>query len=50
MTREFVMLPEFDRQWKALGFSDMELRALQEELTLDPAKGVIMVSVRQPTH
>ncbi len=42
MTREFVMLPEFDRQWKALGFSDKELRTLQEELTLDPAKGVIM--------
>jgi len=36
------MLPEFDRQWKALGFSDKELRTLQEELTLDPAKGVIM--------
>ena len=32
MTREFVMLPEFDKQWKALGFSDDDLKALQEEL------------------
>ena len=30
MTREFVMLPEFDRLWKAIGFTDKELKALQE--------------------
>lgn len=40
--REFVMLPEFDKQWKAMGFSDKDLKALQEELTLDPGKGVLM--------
>lgn len=39
MTREFVMLPEFDKQWKAIGFSDRELKTLQEELTVDPEKG-----------
>lgn len=39
MTREFVMLPEFDKQWKAIGFSDRELKMLQEELTVDPEKG-----------
>ena len=33
MTREFVILPEFDKQWKAIGFTDKELKALQEELT-----------------
>ena len=42
MTREFVMLPEFDKQWKALGFSDDDLKALQEELTIDPYKGKLM--------
>ncbi len=42
MTREFVMLPEFDKRWKEIGFTDKELRALQEELTLFPDKGDIM--------
>lgn len=42
MTREFVMLPEFDKRWKEIGFSDRELRTLQEELTIDPYKGVLI--------
>jgi hypothetical protein len=42
MTREFVMLPEFDRKWKEIGFSDKELKALQEELTINPNKGDLM--------
>ena len=36
------MLPEFDKQWTAMGFTDKELKSLQEELTLDPARGVLM--------
>jgi len=42
MTREFIMLPEFDKQWKAMGLTDKDLKSLQEELTLDSAKGVLM--------
>lgn len=42
MTREFIMLPEFDKQWSALGFTDKELKALQEELTINPAVGKVM--------
>ena len=42
MTREFVMLPEFDRKWKDMGLTDRELKALQEELTINPQKGDIM--------
>ena len=42
MTREFIMLPEFDRKWKEMGLTDKELKALQEELTINPAKGDIM--------
>ena len=42
MTREFIMLPEFDRQWAAIGFGDKELKALQEELTINPEKGALM--------
>lgn len=39
MTREFVMLPEFDRRWKEIGFTDDDLKSLQEELTINPEKG-----------
>ena len=36
------MLPEFDKQWKAIGFDDNDLKALQEELTINPEKGEMM--------
>lgn len=36
INREFVMMPEFDRQWKHLGLGDEELRQLQEELLENP--------------
>ena len=39
MTREFVMLPEFDKRWKEIGFTDDDLKSLQEELTINPEKG-----------
>ena len=42
MTREFVMLPEFDRKWKDMGLTDRELKALQEGLTINPQKGDVM--------
>ena len=31
MTREFVITQEFDKNWKAMGLTDNELRQLQEE-------------------
>ena len=42
MTREFVMLPEFDKRWKEIGFTDDDLKSLQEELTINPEKGDMM--------
>lgn len=42
MTRELIMLPEFDKQWKVMGFTVKNLKSLQEKLTLDSAKGVSM--------
>ena len=30
MTREYIIMPEFERQWKAMGLSDTELKYLQE--------------------
>ena len=39
MTREFVMLPEFDKRCKEIGFTDDDLKSLQEELTINPEKG-----------
>jgi hypothetical protein len=42
MTREFVMMPEFDRQWQALGLGDDELRQLQEILLQNPKAGDVI--------
>ena len=42
MTREFVMLPEFDRQWQKLGLGDNELRQLQETLLQNPKVGKVI--------
>ena len=42
INREFVMMPEFDRQWKHLGFGDEELRQLQEKLLENPKAGAVL--------
>jgi hypothetical protein len=42
MTREFVMMPEFDRQWKQMGLDDEELRQLQDTLLQNPKIGVVV--------
>ncbi|MCL2066792.1 MAG: type II toxin-antitoxin system RelE/ParE family toxin [Treponema sp.] len=42
MTREFVIMPEFERQWENLGLSDDELRQLQEVLLKNPKVGVVI--------
>ena len=42
MTREFVMMPEFDRQWQKLGLDDNELRQLQETLLENPKAGKVI--------
>ena len=42
MTRTFVMLPTFDKNWAQMGLNDNDLRRLQEELLLEPNKGDLM--------
>jgi len=42
MTREFVMMPEFDRQWQKLGLEDIELHQLQEILLENPKAGDVI--------
>lgn len=42
MTREFIMTPEFDRVWSKLGLTDDDLKALQEEILLNPQAGVVI--------
>jgi hypothetical protein len=42
MTREFVMMPEFDRQWAQMGLTDDELRQLQELLLQNPKAGAVI--------
>lgn len=39
MTREFVITQDFDKNWKAMGLTDSELKQLQEELIVNPKKG-----------
>lgn len=36
------MLPEFERKWAEMGLTDKEPKALQEELTINLAKGDVM--------
>jgi hypothetical protein len=42
MTREFVMMPEFDHQWKQIGLNDGDLKELQEALLLNPKAGKVI--------
>jgi hypothetical protein len=42
MTREFVIMPEFDRQWHKMGLGDDELRQLQEVLLQNPKAGAVI--------
>lgn len=42
MTRQFVELPSFRAEWKAMSLSDSDLRRLQEELLVNPAAGAVM--------
>ena len=59
LTRTFVMLPEFDKQWANLGLTDKDLNRLQLELLENPQKGekaaaqelpmLILLSMRKST-
>jgi hypothetical protein len=42
MTREFILLSEFDRQWARLGFDDGDLLRLQDEIKKDPKLGNVI--------
>lgn len=42
MTRLFVMLPEFEKQWKKLGLTDDDLIRLQEQLLQNPQAGDVV--------
>ncbi len=56
MTREFILLPEFEKSWKSLGLDDKDLNLLQIELVKDSEKGDLIVGtgglrkVRIPCH
>lgn len=42
VTREFIILPEFEKQWNSMGLTDNDLKSLQEEITINPQKGDVM--------
>jgi len=39
MTREFIMTPVFDKNWKSLRLTDDDLKAIQEYLLKNPGAG-----------
>lgn len=42
MNRTFIEVPMFTKKWKALGLSDENLRALQNELLKNPKAGDVI--------
>ncbi|MDE6425467.1 MAG: type II toxin-antitoxin system RelE/ParE family toxin [Ruminococcus sp.] len=42
MTRLFVIMPEFEKQWAKMGLNDNDLKRLQYELLENPATGAVM--------
>lgn len=42
MDKEFIILKEFDKQWKNMGLSDDDLRRLQLEIMYHPELGVVI--------
>jgi len=42
VTREFVLISEFERKWNSLGLKDIDLKRLQEDLLLNPESGAVM--------
>ena len=42
MEREFIILPEFDKLWKSYGFTDDDLRKLEDFLGFNPNVGSLI--------
>ena len=42
MQRTFIILPEFDKNWKSMGLSDEDLRHLENLILQDPEAGALM--------
>lgn len=42
MQRTFIILPEFDKNWKSMGLSDEDLRRLENLILQSPEAGALM--------
>ena len=42
MYKEFIILPEFDKQWKAMNLTDDDLRRLEDLILENPELGDVM--------
>lgn len=42
MTRLFIIMPEFEKQWAKMGLTDNDLKRLQSELLENPEIGAVM--------
>jgi len=40
--REFIIMPEFDKQWKAMNLTDNSLRKLEQCILDDPQVGTVV--------
>ncbi len=47
MRRTFVGLPYFEKEWKRLGLTDDDRRALENELIVNPTKGVLIAGTNR---
>lgn len=42
MQRTFIILPEFDKNWKSMGLSDEDIRRLENLILQNPEAGALM--------
>ena len=42
MTRRFVMLSTFEKQWEKIGLNDNDLSRLQQQILQDPKAGDVI--------
>ena len=48
MQRTFIILPEFDKNWKSMGLSDEDLRRLENLILQNPEAGALMQGTGGP--
>lgn len=42
MIREFILMPEFEKQWKSMNLDDTDLRRLEQHILQNPKIGTVV--------